>query len=344
MSPHSASADQRIVNKALYQPILIEILRHLHMKFRLATTLTIAILTLSNPILAQNIEFYNKVVRYGTDIDIASAFSDVTEDLGQEVNEHVLVLLSEKHSVQVHMALVRYITAVNMTSAESTLIEQLNTGYTEEDYKETVIHALGVTGSQLTLNALKDYYTNNQSTKRIKKAIIDAWGTIGNIDIEHTLIAVLTDKHEDDELKAAAILALGKVKSIQSLDLLVEIARNRYENKYLRMYAVHSLGEIGGESMIDILGGLINDDTHEVAEYAVKSISKIDSAKSGEYLMQALRSDFDKVRYYAAIGLAEQAYVEAVEILNFKAEHDKNEKVRQEAKKALESIENANSL
>jgi HEAT repeat protein len=314
------------------------------MKCILLTTLTIVILFIFNPILAQNVEFYNKVVRYGTDLDIAAAFNNVTEDLGQEVNEYVLTLLSEEHSVQVHMTLVRYIAAVNMTSAESTLIEQLHDGYSDEDYKETVIYAMGVTGSRLALNTLKAYYTNNQSTKRIKKAIIDAWGTIGNIEIESALIAILTDKREDDELKAAAILALGQVKSVRSLELLVEIASNRYENKYLRMYAVHSLGEIGGESMIDILGELVNDDTHEVAEYAVKSITQIDSEKSGEYLIQALRSDFDKVRYLAAIGLADQACVEAVEILSFKAEHDRNEKVRQEAKKALESIENANSL
>jgi HEAT repeat protein len=298
----------------------------------------------SAPIVAQNIEFYNQVVKYGTDSDIAEAFSQVTENLGQDVNSAVLMLFTEEHSVDVFMSLVRYITAIEMEEAEAALVNELHNGYTSEDYRETVIHALGVMGSQSSLTVLKHYYANNKSTKRIKKAIIDAWGNIGDAAIEATLIQILEDKREDDEIKARAILALGQVKSVRSLDLLVQIAQNKYENKYLRMYAVHSLGRIGGEAMIDILGALLQDDTHEIAEYAVKAISDIESKKSGEYLIHALRSDFDKVRYFAVLGLAEKNYVDAIEILTFKAEHDRNEKVRQEAQKAVESIGHADSL
>ena len=314
------------------------------MKFRLTIAIILPMFCVSIPIIAQNVEFYNQVIRYGTDQDISAAFEHVVEDLGREINEDILALFSENHSVEVYSSLVRYITAVKLESAEPTLIDELYKTYADEDYKEIVVHALGVLGSQSTMQELKSYYTKNKSTKRIKKAIIDAWGNIGDVAIESFLIEILTDKREDNELKASAILALGQVKSVRSLELLVEIAKNKYENKYLRMYAVHSLGEIGGEAMIDTIGELLHDETHEVVEYAVKAISQIDSSKSGEYLIQALRSDFDKVRYFAVIGLAEQKYTDAVDILTFKAEHDRNEKVRQEARKALETIENANNL
>ncbi len=309
------------------------------MKFRLIIAIHFLILPASANIVAQNVEFYNQVVRYGTDLDIAAAFANVAENLGHEINEDILALFREEHSVEVFSSLVRYIAAVKLETVEETLVNELHNGHPAEDYKEIVIHALGVSGSHFALEALKNYYGNIKSTKRIKKAIIDAWGNIGDISIETALIEILTDNREDDELKGRAILALGQVKSIRSLDLLKEIARNKYENKYLRMYAVHSLGEIGGESVLDILGELLHDETHEIAEYAVKGISDINSPKSGEYLIQALRSDFDKVRYFAVIGLAEKKYVDAVEILTFKAEHDRNEKVRQEARKALESIQ-----
>jgi len=309
------------------------------MKFKLIIAMSVLILPISTNIVAQNVEFYNQVIRYGTDLDIASAFANGTENLGDEINEGILVLFQEEHSVEVFSALVRYIAAFELKTAEETLVNELYNGHADEDYREIVIYALGVTGSRSALEVLRSYYVNNKSTKRIKKAIIDAWGQIGNISIEDALIEILTDTREDDELKGRAILALGQVKSIRCLDLLEEIARNNYENKYLRMYAVHSLGEIGGESVLDILGELLQDETHEVAEYAVKGISDIDSAKSGEYLVQALRSDFDRVRYFAVIGLAEKKYVDAVEILTFKAEYDMNEQVRIEAKKALESIQ-----
>jgi HEAT repeat protein len=307
-------------------------------------TLLAFVFLASASMVAQNTDFYNQVVKYGTDMDIAAAFSHVTENLGQNINDSVLSLFTEEHTVEVFMSLVRYLTVIEMETAEATLINELYNGYPDEDYRETVIHALGVLGSQAARTELYNYYTNNKSTKRINKAIIDAWGNIGDVGIEDTLIEIIEDKREDDEIKARAILALGQVKSIRSLDLLVGIAQNKYENKYLRMYAVHSLGKIGGESMIDILGSLLQDETHEIAEYAVKAISDIDSKKSGEYLIRALRSDFDKVRYFAVLGLADKNYVDAIEILTFKAEHDRNEKVRLEARKAVESIGNADSL
>jgi HEAT repeat protein len=44
------------------------------------------------------------------------------------------------------------------------------------------------------------------------------------------------------------------------------------------------------------------------------------------------------VRYYAAVGLARLKYPAARDILAFKADHDVNETVRREAKKALEAL------
>jgi HEAT repeat protein len=102
------------------------------------------------------------------------------------------------------------------------------------------------------------------------------------------------------------------------------------------------MGEIGGDEVLDILGELLSDDVHEVVEYAVQSIAKIDTAESGALLMQALRSDFDKVRYFAVVGITRLKYREAAEILEFKSKYDLNERVRSEAVKALEIIQPAN--
>jgi len=293
-------------------------------------------------IFAQNEEFYNQVLLFGTDADIAKAFTNMEVDLGADINKKVLMLFHEEHSLAVHTALVRYMAAIRMSEAEEVLIEELNNGTPDEDYREDLIHALGKLKKTSSLPFLRNYYFNNKSTIRIKKAIIDAWGEIGDVSIEDALVRIVTDVHEDSEVKGRAIIALGKVKSVSSLDLLERIARNRFENKYLRMYAVYSLGEVGGESVLGILGELLRDESHEVAEYAVKSISIIASEKSGIYLIGALRSDYDKVRYYAAIGLGELQYGDAADILAFKAEYDTNEIVRREAQKALEQIQKKN--
>jgi HEAT repeat protein len=289
-------------------------------------------------IFAQNENYYNQVLQFGTDADIARTFTMVKEDLGDDINKKILELFREEHSLAVHTALVRYIAAAGMGKAEQVLIQELEDGVPDEDYREECIIALGTLKKPSSIPFLQSYYFNNTSTQRIKKAIIDAWGNIGDLSIEDALMAIAGDAREDSEVRGRAIIALGKVKSVRSLGFLEGIARNKYENRHLRMYAVYSLGEVGGESVLETLGELIEDEMHEVAEYAVQSISNIASEKGGVYLMRALRSDFDKVRYYAVIGLRQLQYHDAVQILAFKAQFDTNETVRKEAEKALELL------
>jgi HEAT repeat protein len=76
-----------------------------------------------------------------------------------------------------------------------------------------------------------------------------------------------------------------------------------------------------------------------VAEYAVKGISDINSYECGPILIKALRSDYDTVRYYAVIGLSRINYKDAIDILEFKAEYDTNDRVRMESKKAVELLQ-----
>ena len=111
-----------------------------------------------------------------------------------------------------------------------------------------------------------------------------------------------------------------------------------YEEKIVRMYPSSSISRIGGDSSIDTLSQVIDDETHEVAEYAVNGIAEMGSQRGGDILMDALRSDYDKVRYYAVIGLKKIKYKQATDILRYKAEHDSNETIRKEAEKALEEI------
>jgi HEAT repeat protein len=313
------------------------------MKFQAYLLFTILfILIFPINIFAQNNEFYNKVLRYGTDSDIIKAFSGIQDDLGKQVNMDILAVFHEHHSQKVYSILVRYIGETKLEEAEEILYQELSREKIDEDYREDIIRSLGKLKKISSLEHLKRYYFSNESSERVKKAIIDAWGDIGDPGIEGVLIQIVSDVTADKDIRGRAILALGKIKSVGSLQILQDIALNRYEDKYLRIYAVNSMGEIGGDEVLDILGELLSDDVHEVVEYAVQSIAKIDTAESGALLMQALRSDFDKVRYFAVVGITRLKYREAAEILEFKSKYDLNERVRSEAVKALEIIQPAN--
>lgn len=284
--------------------------------------------------------YYQQVLAYGTDRDIAEAFSEAGEDLGDPVNRLVLEAFNREHSLQAYLSLVRYIGEVRLSEAHQALVSELGRR-AGDDYLEAVVMALGRLGSPASIEPLQELYHRKNISPRIRKAVVTSWGAIGNPGVQDALIEIVRDLKEPVEVRAAAVLALGEVESGKALSLLEETATNTYERKLLRMYAVYSLGKVGGKDALDTLGALIHDETHEVAEYAVLSISDIESGKRGELLIEALRSDYDKVRFYAAKGLGDMGYAPALDILRFKASHDSSEAVRLEAERALSSIEDS---
>jgi hypothetical protein len=289
---------------------------------------------------SSNEEYYINLLKYGTDLDIVSAFTRVNDDLGEKVNKNVLLIFEEKHSEKVYHIIVKYIGTVELKSSGKTLLAELQKENAGEDYREELINTVGLLKISESIDLLKDIYGEKRTTKRLKLAIINAYGKIGDRSIEDTLIEIVLNEEEDVDIKARAILNLGELGTDKSKDLLTEILLNTYEEKILRMYSATSLSKIGKESVLDTLAAVIDDQSHEVAEYAVNGIAEIGSNKAGDILVEALRSDYDKVRYYAVVGLSKMKFKKAEDILKFKAEYDSNESVRKEAKKALENITN----
>lgn len=286
----------------------------------------------------ENERFFSDVLQYGTDADIIQTFSTVREDLGNEVNRKVLKTFSEKHSENVYLVLVRYVGTAEIKDADEILLKELERESENDDYREEVITAIGILKMSSALDSLDRIYNEKKTSSRIKKAIINAYGQTSTGRIEEILLSIATNTREDTDIRARAFLALGDLQSTAAIDFLTEILLDPYEEKILRMYAASSLSKISGDASIDTLAKVIDDKMHEVAEYAVHGIAELDSPKGGDVLITALRSDYDKVRYYAILGLKKRKYREAVDILRFKASHDSNPAIRKEAKEALEEI------
>ena len=312
-------------------------------------TLIIINILLPYNIIASDSEYYIKILEYGTDSDITGAFKGVQEDKGIDVNQKVVAIFNELHSDKVYLSLIRYLSFINHDAAEGILKNELEKRkperkYKGDDYYEEVIYAFGEIGEKRSIGSssielLKNLYMGKDTSKRIRMAILDAWGRMGNLEVEDDLLAILQDDYEDTDVKARAIIALGEIESTRSIEPLKDILLNSYEKKILRMYAAYALSRVGRESVLDTLEEVIYDSSHEVAEYAVKGISDMESDKCGPILIKALRSDYDKVRYYAVVGLSKMHYPDALNILEFKAEYDVNDRVRMEAKKAVELLQ-----
>jgi HEAT repeat protein len=225
-----------------------------------------------------------------------------------------------------------------MDGAAEVLTRELAEAGKNEDYKEAIISTLGQLKDKGSAAALAAMYDDSRTTKRTKKAIIDALGAIGDRGFEDRMIAIARDAEEDAEIRAHAVLALGELKSEKAYETVTRILLQPNEAKITRMYATTSVAKIGGPAALDVLEEVIDDQTHEVAEFAVNNIAEIGTERGGQLLVKALRSDYDKVRYYAAAGLGRMKYEPARDILSFKADHDGNQAVRREAQKALDAL------
>lgn len=306
---------------------------------------------LPHNIIASDTDYYTKILQYGTDSDITNAFYKVYEDLGREVNEAVFVTFDEPHSDKMRLSIIRYLSMVAGSSnseaeggnfiAERTsriLKREIVRSGVSVDYQEEVVTAAGQVKAMSCVEPMITLFQSKETPKRIKLAIVDAWGRIGDRKVEVILVGVLQDDYSDSDLKARAVRALGEMESEESIEIIAKIVNNTYEPKILRMYAVLALSKLGKESVLDTLEKLLYDSNNEVAEYAARGIADIGCERCGEILMKALRSDYDKVRYYAVIGLSRLRYTDSMEILKFKAEYDVNERVREEAKRAVASL------
>jgi HEAT repeat protein len=309
---------------------------------------------LPHNIIASDTDYYIKILQYGTDSDIANAFSKVYDNLGGAVNESVFKTYYEPHSEKMRLSLIRYLsivgagadcndleigeTATTRGAVAEILKEEMTRDGVSVDYLEEVIHAAGEVKTKSCVEPMRTLYHSRETPLRIKLAIVDAWGKIDDKSVEDLLIGILQDDYADGDLRARAVRALGEMESSKSMGIMIQIAKNTYEPKLLRMYAVLALSKVGKESVLDTLEALLDDGNHEVAEYAARAIAEMSCDRCAQILMRALRSDYDKVRYYAVIGLASQHYTDSIEILKFKAEYDENEIVRDEAKKAVASL------
>jgi HEAT repeat protein len=282
--------------------------------------------------------YYLQLLKYGTDSDIEKAFNQVKTDLGERVNSKVLDVFKEEHAEKVYMSIAFYINFIGLKAAHDVLLKELEKMGRSEDYRETVIHTIGQLKNSSSLSTLLNLLNDTQTSTREKKALIDSVGEIGDISAEEILMGIVRNQYEEVDVRAHAILSLGKILSEKSTPLLIDILNNPYEEKIMRMYAASSLSQIGGNESLEALAKLINDESHEVAEYATSGIAQMKTKEGGKILLQALRSDYDKVRYYAAIGLGDIGFEEAVDSLKFRAAHDTNDLVRSEAKQSLEKI------
>jgi len=286
---------------------------------------------------------------YGIDTEILDVVKKIRETKERSLDIELLTVLKESKNNEVKKSILDYFTEEENTSALEYSINLLDT-YDDEPV-ELVMSVLSYTGSiasknkkildvnlkEKLLKDLKDIIDN--ATTNLASLAVRTLGKAGYKNENEYLLKKLDDTETDEKIKPEIILALGNMKSEKAVDKLIEILKNTDNSRIERMYASSALGMIGDKKAAGILRKTFSSKDALLRIYAASALSKLEySEETVKLLIEGLKDSNWKVRVECAKALGAGGSKSAIDILEYKVEHDPEKKVQIESIRALGMI------
>jgi len=144
------------------------------------------------------------------------------------------------------------------------------------------------------------------------------------------------------------VVFLGKAQSKDSKDVLLKIYKDEDADTTLRAFSVNSLSKLGMKEVAgDIKETIKAIDSYDPKKkknyytlylYSVAALARLGDQEAVPKLINALRSNSAQVRLKAITLIKEFKDKRTIDILKYKMKYDQNDKVRKEARKALEEM------
>ncbi|WP_319415047.1 HEAT repeat domain-containing protein [Marispirochaeta aestuarii] len=277
------------------------------------------------------------ILRYGIDSEVISLLKDLEDDEDiDDFTEEIMDLLVNSRNQELKAAAVRIFSSVEYRPA----LEQVEKILLDYPDKEELIIA-GIEyfielDHREGVEILKDF-TSSQQTAVAMKAV-EGIGRLGDPGDIQFLRDLYDDTSLGQNVRASALSALGMLKDSESIPFLEEIVTDASQERSYRWRACQALGEIGTPEVLPVLADLLNDDDTILRTYAVRALTTFESGEVLDYLMEALRDSFWRVRLAAVETLGERKEKDAIDILVYKATRDPEERIRIAAIQALGKI------
>jgi HEAT repeat protein len=277
------------------------------------------------------------ILKFGIDQDVKDLLSSLSSEKDDEFNQDILDILVRTRNTGLKRSIFDFFNDRQWKGAESQAVATIkNRGLEEES---VVIGALSYSAaikSKDALVAARDIFTERESA--LMPSMIKLSGRAGGPEEEKKLLAFYDDEESTEANKQDIILALGDIGGQDSLDFLRKIVEDDNGKKFMRMYACDSLGRLGKGEAVPSLIKAANDSDPNVRVYAVSALGKFDTGESRGMVIEALRDSYDGVRIAAAKSAGILKIADAEDFLKYKAENDKNSKVKEESFKAMAEI------
>jgi HEAT repeat protein len=158
------------------------------------------------------------------------------------------------------------------------------------------------------------------------------------------LLDYIDRREPSDDLRRDIITALGETGSLEAIEYLAGLAENDDERAFIRMGAVEAISKIATISGRNIERGLeaiieaTSSSDPNIRATAISALGPFEGQDAEDAILEAFRDSFWRTRIGAAQAASQRGLESAIPFLRFRAERDEVPQVRDEAIRALGTI------
>lgn len=274
---------------------------------------------------------------YGIDSEIISLLETLKNEDNQEFAEFVVPIIENTKRGDVIYAIYDYFDGIEFYESRETALQSL-LNYDELTDKLIIrlIQYLGDYDHPDYGDLLFDLTTHEKTI--IAQTAIKGIGEIGDRRFDDDLLDLYDDPDTGSAVKSMLIKTYGELQIESARDKVISILRDEDEESSLRWNAAAALGAYGTQADYDVLTQYLADGDPNLRSFVLEAILQFEDIDIAPVLIDALRDSYWKVRVTASRILGERQEERAIAILEYKVRKDPENRVKQEALRALGDI------
>ena len=282
------------------------------------------------------------VLRYGIDSEVIELMATLREEEDDGLNAEILELYVESRNPELKARAAETLAAMKYEPSRSAAREILE-GYPDDEKLVNASIDLLMTLKDSESVSLLRSYAEDVNTAIALKAV-SALGELGGSEEVDFLKELWESEDTASNVRAELLSSLGKLGDSGSIPFLTGILQDESQERSFRWRACQALGSIADPDSLPALEAALNDSDTILRTYAIRALREFDGKLVYDYFIEALRDSFWRVRLAAIETLGERKEKQAVDILEYKARYDPEEKIRLAAVEALGEIGGGRSL
>jgi HEAT repeat protein len=290
-----------------------------------------------------------ETLRFGTETEIASLIQTLRNDKITYLDNELIEIANKTRNRSILSGIFSFFGEMEKSGIEERAIRVIKER--DEEANDTVMAAVDYLGRSKAGEAIDSLIALvNSGEARFLSSAFRALGRAGKAgeEIADTTAAFLLDYYKEripsDEIKREIIIALGETGSKESVSFLSALILNRDERAPLQIAALDAISKIGDSEGMDAVIEAVSSTDPNIRSSAVAALGPFSGEAADNAILEAFRDSYYRTRIAAASAAGKRRLESAIPYLRYRAENDDVLAVRDEAIKALGSINNIETM